>query len=309
MTRLLTLGFALLALYGFSENYNPYVDGARAAIRIVVCDERGKPVPNAHLIIGFQQSPERGKTVMGTTDAKGTFCCEEKTTSIVNVWAEKDGYYKTHVRKSVAVRAKKEVIGSRRWSQEPVAIPFVLKAMRNPLKLTCHSVDFKPFPDTNVVVKLDLETLAWCPPYGNGQHDDLHLVFDGWRNPNDWDDFHEHLKIEMPNGADGFYVAKTEPTSAFKYAYAADTNATYRKSFAFRHVHKAEGITESKRLAADEYLIYRVRTQTNELGQVTRAHYGRIGEKFSQYIGLSIKSWFNPNENDTNLEDARPCVW
>ena len=158
----------------FSADYNPYVDGARAAIRIVVCDERGKPVPNAHLIIGFQQSPERGKTVMGTTDARGAFCCEETTASIVNVWAEKDGYYKTHVRKSVAVRAKTEVIGSRRWSQEPVAITFVLKAMRNPLKLTCHSVDFNPFPDTNAVVKLDLETLAWCPPYGNGQHDDLH---------------------------------------------------------------------------------------------------------------------------------------
>lgn len=95
-------------------------------------------MPNARLTVGFQQSPERGKTVMGMTDAKGAFCCEEKTISIVNVWAEKDGYYKTHMRKSVAVRAKKEVIGSRRWSQEPVEISFVLKVMRHPLKLTCY---------------------------------------------------------------------------------------------------------------------------------------------------------------------------
>lgn len=108
MTRLFTLGFALLALYGFSGAYNPYVDGARAAIKIVVCDELGQPVPNARLTVGFQQSPERGKTVMGMTDAKGAFCCEEKTISIVNVWAEKDGYYKTHMRKSVAVRAKRK---------------------------------------------------------------------------------------------------------------------------------------------------------------------------------------------------------
>ena len=111
----------------------------------------------------------------------------------------------------------------------------------------------------------------------------------------------------LVNGASGRKVVIAHSLGTM--VVAADTNATYRKSLAFRHVHKAEGITESKRLAADEYLIYRVRTQTNELGQVTRANYGRIGEKFSQYIGLSIKSWFNPNVNDTNLEDARPCAW
>ena len=30
-----------------------------------------------------------------------------------------------------------------------------------------------------------------------------------------------------------------------------------------------------------------------------------IGESFGQYIGLSMKCWFNPNDNDANLEDAK----
>ena len=58
-------------------------------------------------------------------------------------------------------------------------------------------------------------------------------------------------------------------------------------------------------LPDDEYLVFRTRTATNQLGQVTSANYGRIGEKPNLAIGLSMKSWFNPKPNDTNLEDAQ----
>lgn len=289
--------------------YDLLRDGAVADVRFKVIDDLGSPVEGALATICFQRTFEKSEVVMCKTDEEGACAAKHVTIGGLRVYFEKDGYYETSIQPSFRQWDWRKAQETRKWSEHTMESTICLKKKRMTIQTVLHSVDFKPFPDTNVVVKLDLETLAWCPPYGNGRHDDLHLVFDGWRNPNDWDDFHEHLKVEMPNGADGFYVAKTEPASAFKYAYAADTNATYRKSLAFRHVHKAEGITESKRLAADEYLIYRVRTQTNELGQVTRANYGRIGEKFSQYIGLSIKSWFNPNVNDTNLEDARPCAW
>ena len=60
-------------------------------------------------------------------------------------------------------------------------------------------------------------------------------------------------------------------------------------------------------LPDDEYLVFRTRTATNQLGQVMSANYGRIGEKPNLAIGLSMKAWFNPKANDANLEDAR--VW
>ena len=60
-------------------------------------------------------------------------------------------------------------------------------------------------------------------------------------------------------------------------------------------------------LPDDEYLVFRTRTATTQLGQVTSADYGRIGEKPNLAIGLSMKAWFNPKTNDANLEDAR--VW
>ena len=144
--------------------------------------------------------------------------------------------------------------------------------------------------------------LDWCPPYGRGRHDDLHMIFDGKRNPKDWYDFHEHLSIKFPNSADGFYRRTANTTRGFRYDYAASTNEIYMKQLDSRFARVMNGVINRVSLAKDEYLIYRVRTQTNEHGQVTHAHYGRIGEGMSQQIGLSMRSWFNKKANDTNLE-------
>ena len=94
-------------------------------------------------------------------------------------------------------------------------------------------------------------------------------------------------------------------TSGFRYDYAASTNEVYKNKLDFRFARVMNSVTNRVCLAKDEYLVYRVRTQTNELGKVTHAHYGRIGEGISQQIGLSIRSWFNKKDNDTNLENAR----
>ena len=152
---------------------------------------------------------------------------------------------------------------------------------------------------------LDIVEGDWCPPYGKGRHDDIHMVFDGWRNPKDWYDFHAHLSVEFPNCADGFYRRTADTTSSYRYDYVASTNAAFEKAFDLRYARVMNAVTNRMEFAKDDYLVYRVRTQTNELGQVTHAHYGRIGEGVSQQIGLSMRSWFNVKDNDTNLEDAR----
>ena len=94
-------------------------------------------------------------------------------------------------------------------------------------------------------------------------------------------------------------------TSGFRYDYAASTNKVYKKELDLRFARVMNGVTNRVCLTNDEYLVYRVRTQTNEFGQVTHANYGRIGEGVSQQIALSMRSWFNPKDNDTNLENAR----
>ena len=301
MKRVLFLA-ALMFAGGLFAAYDPFDDCADVDVILRVVDERGEPVADANAVVAYQISPEKGEVVKGMTDAQGCYATKGRCNSIVNIEVTKAGFYDSHIRESVAKEPTEKVVATRRWTQVPVQLTVVLKTVRKPIKMTVRSVDFKPYPATNEIVKLDLEMLEWCPPYGRGKHDDLHLVFDGWRNPREWLDFHEHLTVSMPNCVDGFYRQKIDGQSKLRYSYEANTNAVYEKAFEFRHVMKPGGKAESKRLEKDEYLVYRVRTQTNELGQVTHAHYGRIGEKFSQYIGLSIKAWFNPTDNDTNLE-------
>lgn len=296
----------LIAVLLSASAYDLLRDGAMADVRFRVVDDLGEPVHDADMSLVFFTAPQKADVVKGKTNKSGFFVVKNRCMEELRVVVRKMGHYEV-VRDSREYRkyGLDQVKRTHKWSEGTVDIPVVLKRKRHPIETVLHSVMFKPFPNTNEVVKLDLEMLEWCPPYGNGRHDDLHLVFDGWRNPADWDDYHEHLKAVFPNAADGFYRLKVEPSTAFPYAYAADTNRVYEKSFAFRHVHTKAGITESRRFADDEYLIYRVRTVTNELGEVTHAHYGRIGEKLGQYFGLSMKSWFNPTDNDPNLEDSR----
>ena len=301
----LFLSFSLVGALFSASAYDLLSDGAMADVRFRVVDDRGVPVENVVATICFQKTFTSSDVIDCQTDVNGICAAKHSSIGEMRAYFKKDGYYETGLKPQFRQWDWKKAQDLRKWSDGTVDIPIVLKAKRNPIETVLHSVTFKPFPNTNEVVKLDLEMLEWCPPYGNGKHDDLHLVFDGWRNPLDWDDYHEHLRAVFPNAADGFYRLKVEPFTAFPYAYAADTNRVYEKSFAFRHVHTKAGITESRRFANDEYLIYRVRTVTNELGEVTHANYGRIGEKLGQYFGLSMKSWFNPTDNDPNLEDSR----
>lgn len=297
--------FTLTAFYA-RASYNPYVDGAKADMRVKIVDDKGDPVKDATVSLVFLTGAQKVDIAKGLSDALGVFGASRNCIGEMRLWIRKDGYYDTEMPYNVFdCQTSAETLKSRQWTTHAVDLNVVLKRKRQQVVTAFHSVDFRPYPATNEIVKLDLETLEWCPPHGNGKHDDMHLVFDGWRNQQDWDDFHEHLKVSFPNQLDGFYRLKVDSTSAFRYAYEADASASYEKSLELRNVHTKDGITESVKLPSDTYLIFRVRSQTNELGKIIHANYGRIGEKFRQSIGLSIKSWFNRADNDTNLEDAR----
>lgn len=91
---------------------------------------------------------------------------------------------------------------------------------------------------------------------------------------------------------------------AFPYDYRADTNETYRKEGVLLFDRRSGTIDANTLPPEDEYYVFRIRTVTNAEGRVTSAHYGRIGENPSHMFGLRAAVWFNPDENDTNLEDG-----
>ena len=304
-SRIQLISLLSLISFGLYAEYNPFVDGAAADVRVCVVDDRGAPVSGARVSLVFLTDIQKVDVAKGLTDSNGHFNAVRNCIGEMRICVQKDGYYETS-RQSVREFRKLDgtaVIQQRRWADATVTIPIQLKKIRNPVRLKSNAVQYRGFPATNEVLRLDLERLDWCPPYGHGKHDDLHLTFDGRSNTDGHGGFFGHLKVDAPHCADGFYSARVDSFSSFKYAYAASTNSVYRKTVELRHAYEyGKGVVESKKLAAGEYLIYRIRSQTNELGEVTHAHYGLIGEGFRQVLGLTMRSVFNPTDNDTNLE-------
>ena len=294
-----------LAIAHAGHAYSPIIDGAAVDLKIRVVDDRGETVPGAKVAVVIYTTPNKADTKRGETDANGCFAAKGRSYGEVEVYASKEGYYDTHTRPKFRTLSDKEVEERRKWSEGTVETKITLKKVRNPVATAFHLVDYANIPATNEVVRLDLETFKWCPPHGNGRHDDLHLFYEVWNNPTNWFSYLRKLTITAPNCVDGFYRRKVDEFSRFRYDYSASTNETYLKEF--RHVvdRRSGKFDELSHPSDDVYFIFRMRTATNEVGEVVHANYGRIGEKSDHMFGLRMKAWFNPNENDTNLEDAR----
>lgn len=286
--------------------YSPIIDGALADVRVKVVDDRGEAVPGATISVTFYTAPEKVDVKRGKTDVDGFFSARGMCIGEVHAWVRKDGYYETKIDPSFRVLSDKDAERLRKWSDGTVETTAFLKKMRNPVATAFHAVDYLyPIPATNEVVRLDLETFKWCPPYGDGRHDDLHMLYEVWQDQGNWLSFRKKLTITAPNCVDGFYRRKVDGTSDFRYEYAAATNEVYRKEIVYI-VDRRAGKPEVVELPRDdEFFTFRVRTVTNEVGEVVQAHYGRIGERSGHMFGLRMKTWFNAKANDTNLEDAR----
>jgi hypothetical protein len=304
LVAMIVLGLVGLAVHASSQ-FLPM-----AEVEVHVKDDVGDVVSNAAVSVYFERF-QRGKSVSATgeSDSNGVFRVKARMdTGLVFVHVGKEGHYgmmfETGIQDFPDKRDEYEKARKRdKWSGKPARIDILLKRVLEPKRLVMNWVDTKPFPAENGAFPIDLETLEWCPPFGNGRHEDviLSLETSGEKYGRPW---FGKLSILMPNAADGFYVAKMDSRSDFPYPYRADTNAVYRKE-GFLSVNRPVGEKIERHFPADdECLIFRVRTVTNAEGRVTSAHYGRIGEKPQFATGLKVAIWFNPDENDTNLEDG-----
>jgi len=301
----MTMAFAL-AMANAAFAYSPIIDGALADVRIKVIDDMGEAVPDATISVTFYTAPEKVDVKRGKTDADGCFSAKGKCIGEAHVWIRKDGYYETKTAPAFRVLPDKDAERLRKWSNGTVETTATLKKKRNPVTTSFHAVDYLyPIPATNEIVRLDLETFKWCPPYGDGKHDDLHMLYEVWQDQGNWLSFHKKLTITAPNCVDGFYRRKVDATSGFRYEYSAATNEIYEKTIVY-NVDRRGGKPDVVELPRDnEFFTFRMRTVTNEVGEVVQANYGRIGERSGHMFGLRMKAWFNTKTNDTNLEDAR----
>ena len=110
--------------------------------------------------------------------------------------------------------------------------------------------------------------------------------------------------LVFTNGVhDGFYVAKCTGTR-FRSDYEARTNAVYLKRLDFAAWGKKyKGRYATQLLDDDEYIVIRTRTKCDDRGNMVSAHYAKIYGPINLMSGIYSKGmYFNPNENDPNLE-------
>ena len=102
---------------------------------------------------------------------------------------------------------------------------------------------------------------------------------------------------------DGFYMAKCTGTR-FRSDYKAGTNAVYMKRLDFASWGKKyKGRYATQLLDDDEYIVIRTRTKCDDRGNIVSAHYAKIYGSINLKSGIYSKGmYFNPNENDPNLE-------
>ena len=117
--------------------------------------------------------------------------------------------------------------------------------------------------------------------------------------------YHRTMEVSFANNPfAGVYQLKVDGSSEMNSVYHADTNATYLSSLLFTVDRDVNGF-HRRDLEEGQYLVFRTRTRTNEMGRLVSAHYGKVygNWRFGERGGMAIqKIEFNPTPNDTNLE-------
>ena len=198
-----------------------------------------------------------------------------------------------------------------RWQPYGATNTVVLKRKVSPVAMCVRrgTLDRLTLPKLDDWTGFDLEYADWVSPQGKGTHEDFRVLFR--RGPTDSRGafFQFALTFRFPNPLDGVYVAKKDNLgSALKTVYQADTNNVYAPEISFSYARIEDPASNSTRvedklLAEDDYLVLRIRSVTDRDGRLIKANYAKIyAPVFAAWYGLQMTTYFNPNENDPNLE-------
>lgn len=291
--------------------------GIPSTVKLRVSDDVGSPVTNAAVdgcFLDFSQSGARTR-FDGFTDTNGIFMAKGETVLGVYARFTCDGYYPTTVKQTIEYTRKANGKGYERIDRWDRDIPVLLKRIRNPISMLVKGIQNveirKKSEDKmghyvlNSVVGYDLLRGDMLPPYGRGMLNDLEfdwkMTISATNKVGRAIDYDTLCEIRLTNTVDGICRGPPDGAengqlgSAYISAYVAPADGYTNAITFYRNVHG----TSAESNDDQHYLYYfRIRTQTNEMGQVTNALYGKIQGKIN---GL-FTYYLNPTPNDRNVE-------
>jgi len=277
--------------------------GAMGKLTFRIIDLNGLPVADADVKGGFYVGDEKGVAFSTRTDMEGLASIEGVCVGDVNVRIEKEGYYRSRFVYWFPQRGY-DCVKNGRWLPWNPTIEVELKRIVNPIPMYV-----KPYekiiapPETDNQVGFDFQKGDWVQPYGSGVVTDLLMQYEYRAGDIPPLYYFASVSFVFTNRYDGAYVLKKDEFSSFRSVYHADTNAVYLNSFTFCYDRlSGEKITETK-LPESAYLILRTRSKTDKEGSLLSANYAKIyGPISAGRGGIFMVYYFNPNENDPNLE-------
>lgn len=268
-------------------------------IRVTARDEAGAPLEGAAVMVVFLgYSGERTERVSGVTDRHGVFLADGRAELRVNVRVVKDGFYETMI--------------DRLRREENHEVNVRLRKVGNPIPLHARKAVLF-FPVNGEWIGYDFEVGDWVAPHGEGRHVDASFRCETRQTgPRDGEGslairFGELEGILVEE--DG-YLLKSE----MKMPHLAPLEG-YHREFS-----RSENSYHNENARRGIGYFFRTRAIVEE-GKLVRANYGKIAEDFrfipvesgwhvadrgrpKSFATLYLTYYFNPRENDRNLEFA-----
>jgi hypothetical protein len=286
-------------------------------VTLQVIDDSGTAVAGAHVASHFSPQDTLGEKF---TDASG-----EATFSGNPVFGDmsysvsKEGYYTSNGRHYFdAIPGARRQLG--RWLPWNATNTVVLKRRLNPIEGAGCSASWRQLsggcPEAGEWFGYDLLVGEWMPPQGRGQTPDLLFCFVPGEEKsktvptaNGPMELHEtpcRLLVRFTGEGNG-YIRRTKDTwSHFWFDYRAPLDG-YGRELSLRVGETEDFHPRGPDFGKGDYLIVRIRTQFDEKGNIEHSRYGIIsGPIRSNWSGKGtlgeMKYWFNPSDNNPNLE-------
>jgi hypothetical protein len=286
--------------YRLGDRCQAALHGAEAKVTLRVMDSEGKEVPDAsvNLTFAFRQ---KNKPLKGLTDSNGLFVAQGTLTEDIIYRVTKAGYYETFARFFMA-KAATRCVENGRWIPWNPTLEVALKEKRKPIPMYQNYIETVMPAGTNRL-GFDFTVGDWVAPYGKGSNADMWYVYD--ETFIDRDNFYIKLSFVFPGENNGCYMRKTD-----NYSELVSEHEAAERGFESSYVSVIEQekgkYTKENRFGENDYMIFRIRTKTDDQGKIISSHYGKIygpvGVPHRWSKKFSFTYYLNPTPNDRNLE-------
>ena len=284
---------------GSREHVMAWKNGARSKFTFQVVDMDGMPIEQASIKASFGK--EWGGWIDGIADSNGLFTIEHKSAGEMIYNVKKNKYYPTEG-KFCFGGEENVVIKDGKWLPWNPTNTVVLKEIKNAVAMYVRCDDMH-VPEIGKPVAYDVERGDWVAPHGSGRIPDIIVLYE-YKGIDPWT-FSKRLSLSFgTNALDGIQRREKDIFSMFNSAYEAPVDM-YEKTVFWEFERTKTNSIGAWNTPADEYYIFRVRTEVDDKGHIVKANYGKIYGPIDYGNGgnqIHFSCYFNPEVNSRSLE-------